>query len=488
MKFPKLKILDQSQVEAIHSTSLRILAEVGLKFYSDTALKLFEDTGAGVDYKKKIVKISEDAVSETLRMAPKKITCHSRNPRHGFTLGNGKVYFTNGFGATRVLDPNSNEPRTATLRDLENFTLIADALEYVHWVIPHIIPQDIPKEVCDRYMALAILSNTSKHCTLIPFSSEGLTDILKMAKIVAGGEEEFRKRPTLIGSGCQPTSPLQYSLDASENLITLSRNMVLIDICVGPIAGATAPPTLAGTVAEGNAEFLAGLALCQAAKPGAPVIYGSMASIMDPRRGVFACGPELAVMNVCFKQMSDYYKLPFYGTGGVTGSPMPDLQSIYEGTLSNIVEALACVDVIHDGVYGILEVGMTANYEHFIVSHEIVSSIMRVIRGIEVNEKTLAFDLIKKAGPGRSFLELPEAVELLRKIMREEYWIPELTVRLGRKEWEERGAKNMGQRAIEKAEKILREHRPDPPLPQEARAKLEEIARQGHMKAARISS
>ncbi len=103
-------------------------------------------------------------------------------------LGDGKVYFTNGFGATRVLDPNSNEPRTATLRDLENFTLIADALEHVHWVIPHIIPQDIPKEVCDRYMASAILSNTSKHCTLIPFSAEGLTDILEMAKIVAGGE------------------------------------------------------------------------------------------------------------------------------------------------------------------------------------------------------------------------------------------------------------------------------------------------------------
>jgi len=479
---PKIEVLDKEDIEKIHEASLRILNEVGVGIYCDDALKILDEAGASVDYTHKIVRIPEDLVMEAVKKAPSIIKVFARNPKHNLVLGEGKVYFTNGFGATKVLEEGKIRP--ATLEDLRKFTLICDALEHVHWIIPHIIPQDIPKEVCDRYMALTMLENTSKHTTLLPFSPEGLQDIIKMATIVAGGEEEFRKKSTLIGYGPQPTSPLQYSYESATYLMILSKHKALIDICVGPIAGATAPATLAGTLAQGNAEFLAGLVLCQVTNPGTPVLYGSMATTMDLRHGTFTCGPELALMNICFKQLASYYNLPFYGTGGVTDSTTLDAQSIYEGVFSDILEALAGVDVIHDGVYGILEVGMIANYEHLVIFHEIVSMIMYMLKGIEVNEETLAFDLIKKVGPGRSFLEVMDALKFLRQRMHKEYWLPDLTVRLSRKDWEAKGAKDIAQRAKEKVEQILREHEPEP-LDRDVKRELEKIVSESTKKYAK---
>ena len=465
-RMPELKVLTEEDIAKIHETSLRILGEVGCKFYHEKALKILDQAGATVDYEQSLVKFSEELIREAIKKNPSKFRCKARNPKHDITVGDGNVYFTNGFGAIGVLDTISGKVSPARLDDLERFTLLCDALGSVHYVIPHCVPQDVPKDVCDRYMALAMLKNTSKHVALTPFSLDGLRDVLKMAATTVGGEEEFRKNPTVINVGVQPTSPLQYSHDAISYLMLLCEYKNIVNICVGPIAGATAPATLAGTVAQGNAEFLAGLVLCQTMSPGTPIFYGSMATAIDPRRGAFACGsPELALMNVASKQMARFYGMPFYGTGGTIDSPVPDAQAAYETTMSNLVEALGGIEVIHDGVYGILESAKTACYEQLIISHEIVSMVMRVLRGIEVNDKTLAFDLIKEVGPGRSFLEVHKSVRFLREMMSQEYWLPELTARVSsRREWEAKASKDAVQRARDEVNRILREHLPDPPL------------------------
>lgn len=473
--------MSDADIKKIHATSLKVLNEVGVKFYHNEALKVLDEAGASVDYKQNLVRFPEHVVMEAIKKSPSKIPCIARNKKYDFVIGDGGVYFTNGFGAVNVLDTVTNEVRASTLNDLRKFTLICDALKYVHYIIPHCIPQDVPKEVCDRYMALAMLENTSKHVGLTPFSPGGLRDILKMASIIVGGEEALKKRP-IAHCSVQPSSPLQYRHDASVYLMMLSEHKLMLSICVGPIAGATAPPTLAGTLVQGNSELLAGLVLCQATNPGTPVLYGSMATIIDPRRGAYAYAtPELALMNVASRQMAEYYGLPFYGTGGTIDSPIPDAQAAYENTLSNIMEALSGADIIHDGVYGILESAKTACYEQLIISHEVVSMIMRILQGIEINDETLAFDLIKEVGPGRSFLEVYNAVRFLRDVMNREYWLPELTIRVSsRRWWKEKGSKDIVQRAREEVNRILEKHSPDPPLDRDTLILLEDIAREAY--------
>jgi len=484
-KVPRFKVLGQEDLRKIHETSLRVLNEVGCKFYHEKALKTLDEAGATVDHKQSLVKFPEELVRAAIKKNPSKFQCTARNPRHNLTIGDGDVFFTNGFGAVSVLDVMSGKVRPCRLDDLEKFTLLCDALENVHWVIPHCVPQDVPKDACDRYMAVAMLKNTSKHLTLTPFSPDGLRDILKMAAITIGGEEEFRKNPTIVDAGGQPTSPLQYGHEAIEYLMLACDYRTIVEICVGPIAGATAPATLAATVMQGNAEFLAGLVLCQALSPGVPVFYGSMATIIDPRRGAYAYGtPELTLMNVASKQMAEYYNMPFYGTGGTIDSPVPDAQASYETTMSNLLEAVGGVDLIHDGVYGILESAKTACYEQLIISHEVTSMCNRILRGIEVNDKTLAFDLVKEVGPGRSFLEVHKSVRFLREVIPQEYWLPELTARVSsRREWEAKASKDMVQRARDEVDRILREHRPDPPLEPRVVEQLNRIAAESPTRA-----
>lgn len=465
-KMPRFRVLADDDIKKIDEASLRILSEVGCKFYHEKALKILEQAGADVVFEENLVKFPEELVREAIKKNPSRFQCTARNPKYNLTIGDGNVYFTNGFGAVNVLDLPSGTVTPCKLNDLEKFTLLCDALENVHWIIPHCIPQDVPKDMCDRYMALAMLKNTSKHMSLTPFSNDGLRDVLEMAAITIGGEEEFRKNPALVDVGVQPTSPLQFSHDAVGYLLLLCDRKIIVNMCVGPIAGATAPATLAATIAQGNAEFLAGLVLCQLLNPGTPVFYGSMATIMDPRRGCYAFAPpELTLMNVAMKQMAGYYGMPFYGTGGTIDSPVPDAQAAYETAISNILEALSGVEVIHDGVYGILESAKTACYEQLIISHEVVSMCNRLMKGIEVTDRTLALDLIKEVGPGRSFLEVPKAVRFLREMVSQEYWLPQLAVRVGsRREWEAKFSKDIVQRARDEVNRILREHTPDPPL------------------------
>lgn len=261
-------------------------------------------------------------------------------------------------------------------------------------------------------------------------------------------------------------SPLQFSRYTVDYLLVLCERKIIVNMCVGPIAGATAPATLAPTIAQGNAEFLVGLVLCQSLNPGTPVFYGSMATIIDPRRGCYAyAAPELTLMNVAMKQMAGYYGMPFYGTGGTIDSPVPDAQAAYETAASNILEAVSGIELIHDGVYGILESAKTACYEQLIISYEVASMCNRLMKGIEVTDRTLAFDLIKEVGAGRSFLEVPKAVRFLREMASQEYWLPKITARVGsRREWESKDSKDMVQRARDEVNRILSEHVPEPPL------------------------
>jgi len=469
-----LRVLSSNEIDRIHQASLNILERTGVVFKSPEALKALDEVGAAVDHGKELAKVPRQLVEEALKKVPERFMLYARNQRHDLEIGGGQIYFTNGFSATYVLDSTTTERRLATLQDLENFTRIIDSLPCVHYAITQCVPQDVPKEVVELYIALTMFKNTSKHCYPATYTLEGARGMIGMASILVGGEEEFRKKPGIVNGVVCPTSPLRYSTDAVERLMEFSRHRIPFGIWSAPMSGATAPATLAGTLMVQNAEVLAGVVLSQIVGVGTPVMYGSGASIMDMMYGTSALGsPELGLLNVASAQLAHHYHLPCYGTGGIIDSKLPDEQAAYECMLSNVLCALAGVDVIHDGVYGILESGMTASYGQLLISHEIVEMVTRVLGGIEVSDDAMAEELIERVGPGGGFLRQRHT----QRYFRREHWIPRLTDRTPRSEWERLGSKSILQRAEERAQEILRTHRAEP-LDKDLQTELERFVRE----------
>ena len=454
-----LQALSKEAIDDVHDATLQVLADTGVAVQWEPALRVFDEAGAKVDWRTQIVYLSDSLVAEALTRVPSRFVFEARDPRHTLELKEGPTYFTNGFGATYVLDVASRERRVATVEDLARFTRLADYLPHVDYPITQCIPQDVPKELVGQYMALTMLTNTVKHVYCPTFSLDGALDFMEMAAIVLGGEEALHRNPTFINSMICPTSPLQYSADAVARLMAFSRVRVPFGIWSAPLAGATGPATLAGTAVVQNAEVLAGVVLAQLVGPGTPILYGTGASVLDMTYGTPAyAAPELSVLNVVTAQLAQRYGMPTYGTGGVIDAKVPDEQAAYESMLSSVVGALAGITVVHDAVYGILESGMTACYEQLLICHEMVGMVQRVLDGLEVTPETLALSVIHAVQPGGTFLNQQHTLRTFRR----EHWFPALTDRAPRSEWQQQGAKDVVQRAQERVREIEATHSPEP--------------------------
>jgi trimethylamine--corrinoid protein Co-methyltransferase len=454
-----LTALTPEAVQDIHLATLQVLAETGVKVALEAALHVYEEAGARVDWAQHRVYLPEALVDEAVAKTPARFVFAARDATKALELAAGRTYFTNGFGATYVLDAETGMRRVATVEDLARFTRLADALPHVDYPLTQCIPQDVPKALVGQYMALTMLANTEKHVYCPTFSLEGALDFLEMAAIVVGGEEALRRQPTFINSMICPTSPLQYSADAAARLMAFSRWRVPFGIWSAPLAGATGPATLAGTVVVQNAEVLAGVVLAQLVGPGTPILYGTGASVMDMVYGVPAyASPELSIFNVVTAQLAQRYELPTYGTGGVIDAKVPDAQAAYESMLSSVVAAVAGITIVHDAVYGILESGMTACYEQLLICHEMVGMVSRVLDGMQVTPETLAVPVIHAVQPGGTFLNQLHTLHTFRQ----EHWLPSLTDRAPRAEWEQHGAKDVVHRAQDQIATIEAEHRPEP--------------------------
>lgn len=405
----RFEILSISDVERIHSTSLRILEKVGVAFDCPEALTMLRDAGAEINGTQ--ARFPARMVENAIESAPAKVTLFARDPAKNLYLGEGNIHFTSGFGATWVRDVETGQVRDANIHDLKTFTRLADALDLVHMVLFAVVPQDIPARLLDVICTAEVLQNTSKHVQLSLERAELLDYVLKIACEVVG-----KGAPLPISAGGVPNSPLQYSEEVALKFIRLARENVPCFIVCGAMAGATAPVTMAGALAQQNAEFLAGLVLHQLANPGAPAIFGTFSGGFDMRHMKLALGgPELSLLTCATQQLCDYYQIPLgYGTGGVTDSPVSDVQTGIEKTLGVLSAALAGVDVIHDGVSGLLGAGMVTNLGQLLVDEDLCGSICYVLKGIPVNEITLAEEVVSGIGSGGNYMLSHHTVSELR--------------------------------------------------------------------------
>jgi len=442
----------------IHLATLEILERIGVKVPGPKALRILGEAGAHIDIMKKIARIPKYLIEEAIKKAPSGFILFGRDPKYKLRFEDRRVYFSMGGQSVNVLDLETGKRRASTLKDCENFCRLADALENIQHASSSVVrPRDVPDSVAHVYELFAGFRNTTKTVDGEIYGQAIAMDGIRMASVVAGGEEELKKRPLLLGFH-NPVSPLQLSEKLTEGLMVYAKYKQPILIAPEAQAGATAPVTLAGLLAQQNAEILSGIAIAELVNPGAPVLYGTVSTIMDMKTGNLAYGAiEAGLINVATAQLAHYYGLPSRGTGGGTESKIPDVQAGFEKAMTLMMAALAGINFIYNAA-GTLESTLTASYEQTVIDNEICGMVSRALRGVEISDETLALDVIEAVGPEGQYLDQRHTLEHLKK----EHYLPTIISRERRERWERAGSRDLREIAREEAKRILKEHQPEP--------------------------
>jgi trimethylamine--corrinoid protein Co-methyltransferase len=463
----RYKPLDEGDVEQIHRTSMRVFSEVGVLVNSAEARDLFKKAGASVDESRNVVTFPQDLVMELVGKAPAVINLCGRgvNGELDCEVGGKKVNLGTGGTALNVQDPGSTESRPSQLRDVMNMARMVDALDNIHFYMLNVYPNDLAGEEVDVNRFGAALNRTRKHIMGGVYTVDGVRNVIKMAEAIAGSPEKLRERPFISMVTCL-VSPFKMDDHYSTLTMEVARHGIPVVVPSEPLCGATAPITLAGNLVIQNVDSLSGVMLAQLTNPGTPTIYGCISSITDLSDMKYLAGAvEMGMMNAAAAQMAQFYALPYYATAGMTDSKVNDAQAGYETGIGSVMAALAGANFIHDAA-GFLEFCMTASYDKLVVDNEIIGMVMRAVEGITVNDTTLAFDEIKKVGPGGHFVSSRHT----RRYMHTEQYHPTLSDRTTRDRWAESGSQDTRQRAAKQAEEIL--SRPDEPVLSAAVRKL----------------
>ena len=447
------KPLTEDAIQRIHQAAMRIIEEVGFQVNSETAMQRFESAGAHIDRENRVVRVPQHKVMELIESAPAEITLCGQKIENDIVLGGKRVYAGTGGTALYIWDQRNQEKRLATLHDLKRIAKLVDALENVHLFLLPTYPNELPVEQVDINRFFAGLDNTTKHIMGGVYTLDGVKQVIRMAELIAGSAEELRRRPIVSMITCT-ISPLMLDKQYGDLVVPIVEAGIPIVVPSEPLCGATSPITLAGNIVMQVVDSLMAVMLVQLIRPGAPVIFGSVATSTDLSDFKYLGGSiEMGLINAASAQMAQFYKLPYYATGGMSDSKVLDSQSGYESALTSVLCALAGSNFIHDAA-GLMEFAISVCDEKYVIDNEILGMVMRAVEGIRVDDETIAFDLIKQVGPGGNFITAHHT----RRFMRREHYRPSLSDRHLRHEWEDLGGKDAFQRASGKVDDILAHH------------------------------
>ena len=462
-----LNLLSKTEVEDIHNATLQILENPGLRIPSKRALDILDRAGANIDYGKNRATIPGHLVEEALKRAPKTLRYCARNPKNDFLLDKKETYFTTDAYSVFITDFKTGERRRSTNEDLARWAILADYLPMVHDIWPSIVPNDVPEPMQRITAMLTCLNNSEKHVEHMALNAREAQYQIEIAAAIVGGKEALRKKPIVSSIQC-PIAPLGYEKGLIEAAIEFAKAGVPVVPLAMPLAGETGPVTIAGTLVVNNAEVLGSIVISELASPGAPVLYAGCPGGIDLKTGAFVIAPEGVLINAALTMLAHYYGLPSLISGGCSDSKVPDAQAAYERTLGLVTTILTGPDIVC-GLGG-LEGANTMCPELLVIDNEIVEEALRIARGFEVNDDTLAVNVIRSVGPGGHFLSQKHTLDHLLK----EYWIPKISNRNPYETWTKTGAKDIAQVARAKVEEILSTHKPDP-IPQDIQQEISQI-------------
>jgi len=454
-----VELLTHETMETIHARSLEILEETGVVFQWESALKALKSAGCHVDFEKQLVKFSQDVVGQALKSCPSTFRVKARDPNYDLEFVKNRVYFSPQ-AAPSMYDLDTGVRRPGTVKDIKEITILQDALENIHVVFPSIVYlSDRPIPLVMECVLAEEVRYTTKSILGAAFfySAQWSIEIAKAVGIELIG-----------GVTCSP--PLTYQPDQCDGILRYAKVGWPVYVGMGVASGATGPATLAGTLLQQNVEFLAGLTLAQIVNPGVGMIYGTESIPMDMRHGHQALGIEQYMIGAATAQLARFYNIYSATIESMTGAKIPTDQQVgYEKAMATLLLAQSGVSYIVGG--GGIDDEACFSIEQLIIDNEMYGMVARYLKGINVDEETLAADLIKKVGPipGNYLREAHT-----RKWWKQEQFIPTLSYRKSYEEWLKEGSKDVAARAKERAKEILRTHQV-PPLPEEVDREIAKI-------------
>ena len=454
MKTARFEVLSQREIERIHAASMEILADVGIRVDYGRARELFRQAGAQVDEEMRVVHIPARLVQEAVEQAPSTFTLYGNDPEFQVEIGGDSVCFAGLGTPTHILDIETGERREVVLADLYRHLKIIDGLDHIHNSQMDIWPADIPMTTIHAEAITVWAHNSRKSFGMGCYGFLPTLDMMRMMAIAAGGKEELRNKPRFFAI-CSVSSPLQMIQMQAEGLLICAEYGQPLAMSPEAIAGATAPATLAGLLAQQNANILAHVTLAQIARPGTPVLYGTVSTIANMRLGTVALGAvETGLVTAASAQLARYYGLPCRSVGGVTESKLEDVQAGLERAATLVPAVLSGVNFITCG--GTLDSTMLESHLLLALDDEICGMCVRMAEGIRVDEETIAMDLIRRVNYSGNYL----AEQHTRRHFRREQYMPKLFVREGYEAWKKEGSKTVLDRARERVRQILDAHQP----------------------------
>ena len=450
---PRLKVLSDGDIERIHLSTLEVLRRTGIAVKEPNAVEIFKKAGCFVDGER--VRIPAHLVERALRATPPRVAMSDRNGNPAMFLEANNVYFGTGSDTPYLSDLQTKRRRLAVLKDIESVAKVVDYLPELSFLMCSGIASDVNPKISDLHHFGAMVSQTEKPIVFTAWSLDNLKAIVQMAEAVAGGAKDLRSSP-FIALYTEPISPLTLAAESTQKLMFMAGKALPVVFTPGLLTGGTGPVTIAGGLVQANSEMLGGYVLAHSIREGMPFIYGGGVFPIDMATGLLRyAAPESLLATSALTDMARHYRLPMFSFAGCSDSNIYDEQAAIEGALWTLLSSLNGGNLVHD--VGYINNGLTTSYEQLVVSNEVISMVRRITGGFEINEETLALDLIHKVGPGGEYLTSEHTLKHFK-----ENWSPQLFSRTSYERWVKEGKKDLSARANEKAKEILKTHTPKP--------------------------
>ena len=453
MEGGRYKPLTDADVQNIHNAALTALETIGLADAPASGVEILTKAGAvqGEDGR---IRFPRAVVEDALAIANRDVVLPSRDGLHDLDLSGQRVHYGTAGAAVNMVDVEGNSYRDSTLQDLHDAARICDALDNIHFVQRPMVARDVTDNLeLDLNTIYACCSGTTKHIGTSFTDPSFVAPALEMLHEIAGGEDAWRARPFVSNTNCFVVPPMKFATESCEVMEKcIAGGMPVLLLSAGQ-AGATAPAPIAGAIVQAVAECLAGVVYVNSIAPGHPVVFGTWPFVSDLRTGAMSIGSgEQALLSAGCGQMHAFYGLPGGSAGGASDSKMPDMQAGWEQMNSNVMAGLSGVNMIYEAA------GMHASllgfcHESLILGDDLIGQAIRCVRGIEVNDETLALDQIAEVCMGGPGHYLGTAATLGR--MQSDHVYPAFGDRTSPKEWAELGKPDLIAKARARKEDIL---------------------------------
>lgn len=463
---PTVTVLSEDDARRIHAASLEILSSTGIVMQSGAGRRLLEQCGAREDDGR--VKIPPEAIGSALNTVPKGFTLWDRTGAAAMELRDPFVYFGPGSDTTFTVDLETGERRLATASDVTEMARLADALPNLDFVMSMGVPSDVASADIYLHEFVGMVRGSSMSVVFTAADTRDVEDIARIAAGCVGSEAALAERPFLM-IYAEPISPLLFPASVVDKTLRCAELGIPVAFPPSPNLGGGGPVTLAGSIALGNAENLAGLLLTQQKRAGAPFLYGYNLAALDMRSVIVSYGaPEWALGMAAVADMGRFYGLPSWGYAGATDAKAVDAQAGLEGMLSVVMALLCRSTLVHD--VGYIEYGSTSSAEMIVAADEMIAMARYVVGGVRIDENALALDAIADVTPGKGFLDSDHTLANWRSSL----FLPRMLDRRRYESWCKDGRPDMYSRANRRARDILSSHEPEP-LPAAAEAVIEDV-------------